>query len=231
MKKLLAASVALFVSVSECMDSPDFYDEHIKYLTRREGASVAERRSEKFNTFSLDAKLLGEIGDDPSALEAYRLFHLYKFDEFLDCYLNNCAIMRPDNAEKIRELLILITPIVAESENIIEKDREFDWDNKYDEFKKTVFKFICNSEKATSDQIKFPQFCYEVLGKAMIDADYNSDLSDRLSVFLESICRFVHQRFKWDGHEIEGYMFKVVGLRENDWGNCRIYNVWPNLEE
>jgi hypothetical protein len=230
MKKLIAAFGVLFVYVSQCMEaSHSCRDEHIKYLTQRKAATVDERRSEKFSTSSLDVALRYELANDTFALEAYHLFHSYEFDKFLYCWIINHKNMHPDNVEKIREILIFITPIVAESKNINENEIEFAWDTKYDEFRKAIFESVCSLENATPDQIKFPRFCYEMLGKAMVDIDDHHNLSDRLSIFLEDICRYIYQKFEWDERAVEQYLFNVVGLRENDWGNCSVSDVWPKL--
>jgi hypothetical protein len=231
MKKFIIASGLLFASAVQGMDlSSSCRDEYNKYLAIHVDAiRNFKQTDELFNTSRLGAALLEEAGGDTFALEAYGLFHSYKFDELLAYWIINYKNMHPANAEKYRELLIFITPIVAESENIAEQEREFIWDAKYDEFKKTVFEFVCAPEKATPDQIQFPLFCYEMLGKAMIDADTVKGLSDRLSIFLEDMYRFVDENFTWDKNTNDGDLLNFIDERENEWGNCTVGDVWPKL--
>jgi hypothetical protein len=231
MKKFVIASGLLFASAVQGMDlSYGCRDEYNKYLAIHVDAiRNFKQTDEPFNTSRLGATLLEEIKGDTLAIEAYKLFHSYKFDELLAYWVKNNKNMHPDNAEKFRELLILITPVVAESENINEGEREFAWDTKYDEFKKTVFEYVCVPEKATPDQIRFPLFCYEMLGKAMIDADTAEGLSDRLSIFLEDMYRFVHEYFTWDKKKNDGDLLNFIDERENEWGSCTVSNVWSML--
>jgi hypothetical protein len=113
--------------------------------------------------------LVEEIGDDPPALQAYTLFNENNYPELLDHWLLNSSAMRPDNAQRFKEMLIWGTSVIATKTDF---DR---WDTWANPWKEKILRVVGNRENVTKDIFQHSRFCYEMMFSILVDIGEEGD--------------------------------------------------------
>jgi hypothetical protein len=243
-KFLFAAGGALACGLSVfAMDRATFdrevlaWSKDIELLLYTECAWEEEDKAyDHIKTFNIDIlkKLLREeLGDDPRACEAFDLFHSYRLFEFIDHVKLESVNMTAINAEKFREALIAIAPIM----------KCFAWETpKAEEYLHGIIGFVGgNPDEIRAADLEFPQFCFEMLMRARIDMeDHVIDLPNScvtydgpaLAQAFESVCGSIAYYSNWDVKRDEGRILEYFSGRNEDYGgSCHLWDVWPNLSK
>lgn len=191
----------------------DVWNAQMQYKTFR-----PELRGVPLTTDPVKQKLLKEIGDDPQAIEAFKLFHEHSFVEFTDCCISNFSMMLQANADKFREVLFEVAPVinlVNGSEPCIQK-----------------IIGIAGGARNVSNYIPtFPQFCYEMFLCLALDTSGEAvGKSDRkLSQAGVVTCEAIAHNSEWPLRAKELKFLEVVGCREDAGGSeciCDFKEQW-----
>jgi hypothetical protein len=182
-----------------------------------------ELRDIPLTTDPVKQKLRGEIGDDQVAIVAFELFQQHDFPGYINFWFKNKLAMRDDNADKLRDLLVLLAPVIN-----MDKTNE-SW----------VLKIVneAGGARMACDYVPvFSQFCYEMFLCVTLDTSgeaigkYNGKLSQGAEVLCEAIAR----NSEWELKEEELKFLGIVGFRESEggWECIRDFkNQWCPSEE
>jgi hypothetical protein len=227
MKKLAVTAAVLSCSISFSMEKTTFdkFNDYVSEWSAKFTAPFRERCDINFEEFSTDSfkdKLLEEIGDDPLAQEAFKLFQGRDFVGLWNHWEKHNKSMLADNAGKFLDVLILLAPII----NAEESNRQI--------VKKLVH--IAGGGKNAYNYIpQFQRFSYEMFFCLMVDSKWGSKNYDEfLSQMCEGICRNTSRinNDSWPLQKKELSLRLIVGCREDATNLCfsRFYAMWENEE-
>jgi hypothetical protein len=255
MKKALFA-LAFLCEISSGMNPRDSYriitDQHEKYgrlydQWRDEFSGDSERmgtpearalekkrdaaKPEEFDSTILDAVIRQDIGSDDAALQAWQLFFDCKLHELIDFYLEVSAKMSPINAERFKEILLLLAPIIN-VQSTLDKDMVFTSMEKYQGYiDKIVSIWGGDPNVITFNVIQHPQFCFEMF---LMQALKLEDAGNGI-LFQAVRCmvgEFSASQYDWDGKEGEIALYgNSMGCYEDCGGQCDLDDVWKNWWE
>jgi hypothetical protein len=212
MKKLVIATAVAVLSgfASYAMEKTsleklnDYICEWSEELIAPISAERIERECEEFSTDPFKEKLQKEIGDDPLAQDAFKLFHAYDFVGLWKYWEQNNNHMLPNNAARFRDLLALAAPIINDNES----DRPI--------VKKIIT--LVGKEKCIPYYIpQFPQFGYEMFFCIMKDTEWGTkNPKESLSRLCEHICYDIADNSIWPLVKEERILLMIVGSREDN---------------
>jgi hypothetical protein len=165
----------------------------------------------QFTTDPFKHKLLEEIGDDPIAVEAFELFHQFRFFEFTLYCINNFSKMLQANADRLRELLFKAASVI----NLIDGSKPY--------IQKIID--IAGGARNVYDHAlrdsQFSQFCFEMLFCVMVETDGNPPEGTKgcvISQACESRCSGIVETDLWPLAAKERELISIVDLREDEGG-------------
>jgi hypothetical protein len=216
MKKLTAAVIAVlcnFVSfgMENAADVFEKLDRHIHKWSAKLIAPVKERwnpNGEKFTTAPFKDKLLAEIGEDPAAREAFKLFHEHNFPKCWEYQRDHNHEMSPDNSEKFKDLLMLAAPVIDLTDGTESCVREIILTSD----KPDIIEKIRDVLSRVSE---FPRFSWEMFFCLTADTKWGSETCNSLlSQAGKEICRSIADRSCWPLKEEEEKLLRITGQCE-----------------
>jgi hypothetical protein len=160
--------------------------------------------------------ILEEIGEDKLAREEYALFHEDKYPNILDHWLQNHSTMTLENAERFKELLILITGVIAIEDGFV---RWEDWDNSW---KEKILRVVGDRSAVTENTFHHLPFCYKLAFSRLVDIGMGNNtwavcqICDSMAYYLKD-----KQYISTDN---------VVGHGEWD-DYVYLPDIWPELKD
>jgi hypothetical protein len=158
-------------------------------------------------------------------------FHTHEFSELIDYFEENRLNMTEDNAERFREMLIVIAPIIFVRAHSSWDDDEsplnsFDLQHPNGEVLKKIFSIIGDPYTITKKALIYPQFCFEMMFCALFDNDRGG--SDKLFQSCECLCLDVDKSSDWPGKKEEADLLDMTSIIEDAEGLCHVSYAWPN---
>jgi hypothetical protein len=200
-------------------------------ICSEEAYKEAQAHFDTFNPNILKKVLREELKDDAHACKAFDLFHSYRLFEFIDHIKLKSANMTAINAGKFRELMIAIAPIMD----------CFKYETpKAEAYLNGIIEFVGGNPKAIrAADLKFPQFCFEMLMRIHLEMDARviylpdgcvTDNYAALSQAFKCVCWDVFgDSSNWDSKCAEGDIFDYCScLSEDEGGSCHLWDVWTN---
>jgi hypothetical protein len=207
------------------------YENFEKRSTPESAALEKERdaaKPEDFDPAILEAVIRHDIGSDDSALQAFQLFSDCKLHELIDFYPEASTKMLPINAERFREILLLLAPILSVQREW-DEDLGFTSMETYQEYiSKIVSVWGGDPSAITFNAIQHPQFCFEMFLMQVLKPGHleNGILFQAVMCMVDE---FLTQRHNWDGKKGETAIYSFsTGCYEDDGGRCAPKDVWPN---
>jgi hypothetical protein len=174
MKKLVIAAAVLSSFSSFGMESsssiPDELGTYVNGWAKEFAGPFSEAEGRDWSNFStkpFTERLQREIGDDPLALHAFKLFHAHDFVELWKYWKENKVHMLRDNVARFLDLSALAARII----NINESDRIY---------VKEIVDIVGRKNYIPYYLPRFPQFCCEMFFCLAADTDDHHDLLSRL---------------------------------------------------
>jgi hypothetical protein len=211
-KKLLFIAVGVFSLFSAfSMDRPccQELDAYVSsYNSHRDFAPIDSDIFKK--------AILEKIGADQLALQAYKLFNEDKYQELLDHWLENSSAMRSDNAQRFKEMLILITGVIA-----IEDDFG-SWGTWYNPWQEKILRVVGDQNNVTKDTFHHFRFCYELAFSRLVDIGMG-DKAWATCQICDSIEHYLGKEPRIGTHSVVGQV---------EWDDyVYLPNIWPRLND
>jgi hypothetical protein len=219
------------------------YEQCLKYYTKemfeeRSGCKFEAlekkrdaSRPPRFDFSILSALIFDDIDQDPVALQVLRSCLKCKFGESVDFYRSNFANISPENAEKLKEVFILLASIINTQRNGI-LEPIFLWQKNYKEYINKIFS-ICGGDPSTVTfrSIQFPQHCFEIF----MLMSFESENSAPGAIFQAINCilaELMTPRYNWNEKKGETAIYNYSrGRYEDNGGQCFPWDVWLNWRE
>jgi hypothetical protein len=168
-----------------------------------ESAELEKKRDaakpQKFDLAILNEAIRNDIGNsDATALQAFQLLSDYKLHELIDFYPEASAKMLPINAERFRETLLLVAPILN-VQSMWDENLVFTSIEKYQKYKdKIVFIWGGDPSVITFKKIQYPQFCFEMFLMMVLKLKDSGSgiLFQAVSCMVDE---FLALQYDWDG--------------------------------
>jgi hypothetical protein len=162
-------------------------------------------------------------------LQAFQLFSACKLHELIDFYPQASTKMLPLNAERFKEILLLVAPILNVQRTWEDEKIGFTSPETYKGYiSKIVSIWEGDSTAIKFNMIQYPQFCFEMFLMMVLK------LKDSGSGILFQAVRcmvdeFLARQYEWNGKEGETALYDLsVGNYEDDGGQCEPKDVWEN---
>jgi hypothetical protein len=190
----------------------DYVSEWSEELTAPFSSERKRKNWSELTTKPFKEKLCAEIGEDSFALQGLDLFYLRKFPEFLEHWETNRESMLPSNAEKFRELLILLAPMM----DLVEENEQY---------VKRIIGIAGKIENVVSYRTRFPQFSYEMFFCVTLEANNELDAVEKSRKYCglylqasEETCRHIASHFDWPHKKEELSLLRITGYYEDEIG-------------
>jgi hypothetical protein len=207
------------------------YENYEKRGTPESAALEKERdeaKPQKFDPSVLDSVIQYDIGPDDVALQAFQLFSGCKLHELIDFYTQASTKMLPINAERFKETLLLIAPILNVKSRWEDTEIGFTSPETYQEYiSKIIAIWGGNPGSITFKVIQYPQFCFEMFLRQVLQPGHLG--SGILFQAARCVVGELLSSCDWNGKAGETALYSFsMGCYEDCGGKCALKDVWPN---